>query len=101
MIFKNPTINEIRKLTKLNRIHTKYLSNIANYFVWFAIKLKVTPNQVTYFWVIGQFLSTLLLLTKNHHGMVTAIILYQLFLIIDLSDGKLHRYRLSRGFKPK
>jgi len=101
MIFRNPTINEINRLTKVDRIHTKYLKHLANYFTWFAVKLKLTPNQLTYFWTISQFLTPLLLLTKNYYWMLAAVLLYQILFVFDLSDGKLSRYYLSQGFKPK
>ena len=95
MIFKNPTIKEIRRKTKISVKNYKHLLYIADYLTWFTIKLRLTPAQVTYFWAIGQFLALFLLLTKNYYWMVISILLYQILFIFDLVDGKLVRYLKS------
>ena len=101
MMFKNPTIKEIAELIKQDRFLSKHLKYMGNYIVWFSIKLKIRPHHLVYFWTIGQFLACFLMLTNNYYWMLTSILLYQFFFIVDFADGSVYRYVILKKFKMK
>jgi phosphatidylglycerophosphate synthase len=63
--------------------------NISIYFTKFFIKLGLTANQVTVLNLLFTFGGVYSLFTKNY---LIAFVLYQLYFIIDCSDGELARY---------
>ncbi len=90
---KLPSIKTIREQTQTKRWgYERVLDYFANYIVKLALLLKVTPTQLTFFWVIFQFFIPLLFLSGEYRYFVLGIVLFQLMFVLDLSDGKLYRY---------
>jgi len=97
---KVPTITEIRQNSAADRKgYEKFLDYWANYVVKAALFLHITPNQISFFWVIFQFFTPFLFLLAEYKYFVLGIVLFQLMFVVDLSDGKLFRY-LNFGKKP-
>ncbi len=95
-----PDINQIKNLSQTNRWgYEHFLDYGANYIVKFALFFRVTPLQLTSFWVILQFLTPVLFLNATYFWFVVAITLFQILFIFDLSDGKLARYYQSTAEK--
>jgi hypothetical protein len=91
-----PTIKEIRQLSKTNRYGYEYvLDYLANYIVKFSIYLKISPIELSLFWIIIQFISCLFFLKGNYYYSLIGIIIFQLMFVVDLSDGKLFRFYKS------
>jgi len=92
-----PTIKEIRQLSKTKRYGYEYvLDYFANYIVKLSIFLKISPTELSFFWVIVQFFSCLLFLKGDYYYSLLGIIIFQFMFIVDLSDGKLFRFYNSR-----
>ena len=68
------------------------LDGVANYIVKVALWLKIKPIQLTFFWVIAQFLVTFIFLFAEYKFFVLGIFLFQFMFLFDLSDGKLYRF---------
>ncbi len=88
-----PRITEIRNLSETKRWGYEHiLDYFANYIVQLSIFFHATPTQLTFFWVIIQFLTPFLFLKATHAWFIFTVVLFQFLFIIDLSDGKLARY---------
>lgn len=86
--------------------YEQLLDSVANYIVKVALWLKIKPIQITFFWVIGQFLATFIFLFAKYPYFVLGIFLFQLMFLFDLSDGKLyrfytHQHKLRKPLFPK
>lgn len=91
-----PSIREIDHRSKTNRKGYEWvLDYVANYVVKLILPLRLTPTDLTLFWVIVQFLAPLFFLLAEYRYFVIGIILFQFMFIIDLSDGKLYRFLQS------
>ena len=94
-IQKSPALSELREKTFVKRGDPIY--TFIDWLAYFPAKLflytKLTANQVTVIWIIGQLLSSLIALlgTKNH--IFLSIFLFQSFFILDCTDGIIARYR--------
>jgi phosphatidylglycerophosphate synthase len=98
---KIPTIREIKEKSKTPRQgYEAVLDYLANYVVKGCILLRISPTQITYFWVIMQFLTSFIFLLGTHASFVVGIILFQLMFVVDLSDGKLFRFSQKQKLKP-
>lgn len=93
---KEPKIKDIQEATKTSRWgYEQVLDYLANYIVKAALGLNMPPLGLTFFWVVGQFLTTFLFLLAEYKFFVWGIILFQFFFLVDLSDGKLYRFYSS------
>ncbi len=91
-----PSILEIKNLSQTKRWgYEQILDYFANYIVKISIFFHITPLQLTFFWVIVQFLTPFLFLNATYFWFICTVVLFQLMFIIDLSDGKLARYYQS------
>jgi phosphatidylglycerophosphate synthase len=69
-----------------------FLRKISKLFTWLAVRLKMTPNQVTLIsFAIGLF-SAYEFSKGNFWGIFAGAVLLQLSMIIDCVDGELARY---------
>jgi hypothetical protein len=69
-----------------------FLRKISKLFTWLAVRLKMTPNQVTLIsFAIGLF-SAYEFSKGNFWGIFAGAVLLQLSIIIDCVDGELARY---------
>ena len=74
--------------------HRRFNQNPALYLSHFILKhnIKVTPNQITYFFVILSFLASILLFFSDFWLKIVALLLLWLCLILDGVDGDIARY---------
>ena len=75
--------------------HREFNQNPALYLSYFILKknIKVTPNQVTYFFVILSFIASILLFFSGFWIKIIALLLLWLCLILDGVDGDIARYK--------
>ena len=91
-----PTIKEIREMSKTKRYGYEYfLDYFANHIVKWSIYLRISPTELSFFWVIAQFFSCLLFLKGEYYYSLIGIIVFQFMFVVDLSDGKLFRFYKS------
>jgi len=92
---RTPTIRELREKTKSKRKDIFY--SVADYLSYYPAKLflytSITANQITLIWIIGQIVSALFLTSGNYLTMVSALLVFQAFFILDCTDGIVARYR--------
>jgi len=90
-----PTIQELKKSAHTPRrdLMYRFMGNLAYYPAKVLIYFPITPNQVTILWILGQILSSLLLLSPNFIHKIIGLIAFQSFFIIDCSDGIIARYK--------
>ena len=89
------SIKELRNSTRQERKDYLYafIDYLAYYPAWILIRTPMTPNQITILWIIGQTLSALLLLNGDRVSMLIGIFSFQLFFILDCTDGIVARYK--------
>ena len=92
---KSPSIKELNKFAWKfkNRKTETHLRIFSPYFLWALLHTKITPNQLTMFWVLLVIITSPFFLIYNFsiHIIASAIIL--LCLQLDMVDGSLARYR--------
>ena len=69
-----------------------FLRKISKLFTWLAVRLKMTPNQVTLISFAIGLLSAYEFSKGNFWAIFTGAVLLQLSIIIDCVDGELARY---------
>jgi phosphatidylglycerophosphate synthase len=69
-----------------------FLRKISKLFTWLAVRLKMTPNQVTLISFAIGLLSAYEFSKGNFWGIFAGAVLLQLSIIIDCVDGELARY---------
>ena len=95
------SISEIRRHAATQRRgYERFLDFFANYVVKIALFCRLTPTQLTFFWVIVQFFAPLFFTFGSYFSFVLGIVLFQCMFIVDLSDGKLFRFSKA-GVKHK
>jgi len=89
------TIKELRNAARTKRrdpIYT-FMDFLAYYpakiFIWGSL----TANQITIFWIIGQIISCLFLITGNYLTTIIALLSFQSMFILDCADGIVARYK--------
>lgn len=97
------SITELRKICQNTRpsIFSDFLSKfyyrIAIYFTWVCLLLGLSANQVTVLSGIIAFIGGLLLGSSHYLCMLTGVLFFHLFAILDMSDGEVARYRKQGG----
>jgi hypothetical protein len=90
------SVKEIQEKSSTKRYgYEKFLDYFAAWVVKLLLPLGVTATQISFFWVIVQFLAPLLFLQATHTYFIVAIVLFQLMFVFDLSDGKIFRFQTS------
>jgi hypothetical protein len=69
-----------------------FLRKISKLFTWLAVRLKMTPNQVTLISFAVGLVSAYEFSKGNFWGIFAGAVLLQLSIIIDCVDGELARY---------
>lgn len=89
------TIKELRKLSKTKRRDLVYsfVDYLAYFPAWLFLHTPLTANQVTVIWIIGQIVSALFVAKGTWLSMLMGVTAFQLFFILDCSDGIVARYK--------
>ena len=89
------TIKELRKISKTKRRDFIYsfMDYLAYYPAWLFLHTPLTANQVTIIWIIGQIASALFVAKGTWLSMLIGVTIFQLFFILDCSDGIIARYK--------
>ena len=89
------TLVEIKEVRKGRRTYFPYsrwvLHPIANYLVWIAVRLGVTPNQVTVLSCIVGMIGCSFLAIGNHTTIVIGGLLLLIYVLLDCVDGAIAR----------
>ncbi len=90
-----PTIKELKQVASSNRrdIFYRLVDHLGFYPAKLLVKTRLTPNQITVIWILGQIVSALFLATGQWHKMVLGLFFFQAFFIIDCTDGIVARYK--------
>jgi len=94
-----PTFEEINTIGQRSVINEpgescygKHVSRkISPIFTWLFLKLRVRPNTVTLLSVLAAVTGTILLLEDSPSSVVAGAVCWQLWLILDCSDGEVAR----------
>ncbi|MEK6900067.1 MAG: hypothetical protein AABX05_03000 [Nanoarchaeota archaeon] len=86
---------ELRKISKTKRRDFIYsfMDYLAYFPAWLFLHTPLTANQVTIIWIIGQIISALLVAKGTWLSMLIGVTMFQLFFILDCSDGIVARYK--------
>ena len=89
------TVKELRELSKRKRRDFIYsfMDYLAYYPAWLFLHTPLTANQVTLIWIIGQLISALFVAKGTWLSMFLGVTAFQLFFILDCSDGIIARYK--------
>jgi hypothetical protein len=83
--------NQARTEKSYRRGYEQILDKPAHYVTKLAHAVGFNRASLTYFWVVIQFVSTLLFIPGDYLLSVIGIIIFQFMFIVDLADGKLAR----------
>lgn len=70
-----------------------YLSKVSIYLTWVLLHTKITPNQITFFYIFLLILSSVFLFTGNLGYISLGISLIFIANFLDIVDGEIARYR--------
>jgi phosphatidylserine synthase len=70
-----------------------YLRDISPYLTWVLLKTSISANGVTGYMILVGWLTAASLLIPGLAGATTALILGQLMMLVDCSDGEVARWR--------
>lgn len=89
------SIKDMKELAGKKRrdILYSFADHLAYYPAKLLLKTKITPNQVTIFWILGQVVSALFLASGERITMIISLIMFQTFFILDCTDGIMARFR--------
>jgi|GEM_PF-1250634 len=93
----NISLKELEKKCRKNsydcRCSEKILNKFSIYFTWLFSKTSITPNQITFLMIVNGIVGGVFLATGNYiHALMGSLFLY-LFLVFDLVDGEVARYK--------
>ncbi|KQO63169.1 transferase [Curtobacterium sp. Leaf261] len=74
-----------------------YLRDISPYLTWMLLKTRVSANQVTGIMILVGWSTAAALLIPGIIGAVIALVLGQLQMLVDCSDGEVARWRGTRS----
>lgn len=97
------TIEELRRVTQPPEVRLRrnaehwtahlYLRGLSPYLTWLLLKTPITANGVTVLMILTGWLTASALLVPGIAGAVLALVLGQLQMLIDCSDGEVARWR--------
>ena len=92
---KYPSFNELRSISKIDRGDPVYefIDYLAVFPALLFIRTKLTANQISLIWIIGQIPFSIMLTTGNYWSMLLGIIGFHFMFILDCTDGIIARYR--------
>jgi phosphatidylserine synthase len=74
-----------------------YLRDISPYLTWVLLKTSISANGVTGYMILVGWLTAASLLIPGLAGATTALILGQLMMLVDCSDGEVARWRNQKS----
>jgi len=100
---KKPSIKEMRQRSHSHRGGLVY--KIADYLAYYLAKLflytPITPNQITFLWIIVQIFSTVFLMKGDYWTTIIALLVFQAMFILDCTDGIVARYKKQFSIKAR
>ena len=89
------TIKELRAVTQSKR--RDFIYSLMDYLGYYPAKIlietKITANQITILWIVGQVISSLFVMYGTYWSMLLGVVSFQLFFILDCTDGIVARYK--------
>jgi phosphatidylglycerophosphate synthase len=70
-----------------------YMREISLHIDPYLVNTKITPNQLTYLMVVVGVLGGAALLIPGLTGAILAVVLFQIYLLLDCVDGEVARWR--------
>lgn len=70
-----------------------YMREISLHIDPYLVNTKITPNQLTYLMVVVGVLGGAALLIPGLPGAILAVVLFQIYLLLDCVDGEVARWR--------
>ena len=99
------SIKEIREKYQYSSSDTWYARMVCRkfsvYFTWFFDRTPITPNQITGLMILSGIIGGLFLGFGGYTNSLVAILLFQLFLILDCVDGEVARIKKMFSLKGK
>src|SRR3989338_2524127 len=96
---KYPTLAELKSVVHSKEVSKNWSWNmwayrkISVYITCLLIRTKITPNQITAFWISLGIIGCLLLIPGGYTFGLIGMVVYQIALLSDLLDGELARFR--------
>ncbi|MDH5523649.1 MAG: CDP-alcohol phosphatidyltransferase family protein [Desulfobulbaceae bacterium] len=97
------SISELRRICQSTRpsIFSDFLScwyyKVSIYFTWICLKLEMSANQVTVLSGVVAVIGGLMLASDSKILVITGVLCFHLFAILDMCDGEVARYRKQGG----
>jgi phosphatidylglycerophosphate synthase len=106
--YARPTsIAELRRVAQPEEVRSRanaehwtaslYLRDISPYLTWFLLRTRVSANQVTGLMILVGWCTAAALLVPGIAGPIIALVLGQLQMLVDCSDGEVARWRGTRS----
>ena len=102
-----PSIAELRAVAQPDEVRARanaehwtaslYLRDISPYLTWVLLKTRVSANQVTGLMILVGWSVAAALLIPGIWGAALALVLGQLQMLVDCSDGEVARWRGTRS----
>lgn len=93
---KELTIKEIKTICRpskrITRIPLVIYSKLTIYFSYLFLRLGISANSITFFWVALATISTFFLWKGTYLYTLIGILLYEFALFIDMTDGEVARF---------
>lgn len=100
---KRPTLDELRRVVQPDAVlsrataehwtGTLYMRRLSVHFTWLLIRTPISANGVTALMIAAGFLAGPALLLPGLWGPLVAVLLAQLQMFLDCSDGEVARWR--------
>ncbi len=98
---RNPSLKEIINSLPEGRDKTFWISlwirNVSFSIAWLSIRLKLSANQITYISIVIGLAASYMTSFHGHIGAIIGAILFNLWLILDCTDGNVARIMKSTG----
>ena len=101
------SIAELRRVAQPDEVRSRanaehwtaslYLRDVSPYLTWFLLRTRISANQVTGIMILVGWSTAAALLIPGMPGAVLALILGQLQMLVDCSDGEVARWRGTRS----
>lgn len=99
----NPTLAEVRRVVQPDAVMSRatsehwtgtlYMRRLSVHFTWLLVRTPISANGVTFLMIVAGFLAGPALLLPGIWGPLVALLLAQLQMFLDCSDGEVARWR--------
>lgn len=104
-----PTLEELRRVVQPDSVMSRatsehwtgtlYMRRLSAHFTWLLVRTPISANGVTFLMIIAGFLAGPALLLPGIWGPLLALLLAQLQMFLDCSDGEVARWRQTMSPK--